>query len=333
MRLVIENGLVVTLDNRRRILKRGTVAVEDGKIISVENTGKARGKYKADKSIDATGKIVMPGFICAHHHLYSTFARGMSIPGEPATNFTEILEKLWWKLDKALSKEDIYYSSLIPLIECIRNGTTTIIDHHESQAQQKESLDEIARAVKEVGIRASLCLGTSERYGRGEEGLEENKRFLSLLKSESSQLLRGMVGLHAPFTVNDDTLDKSVKLAKKYDVGIHVHCAEDNVDQKESLRKYDMRVIERLDIHEALGKKSIAVHCVHIDKKEMDILKATGTNVVHNPESNMNNAVGCADVLRMMEKGILRSVLSIKAKKAMRVLDLLTWMVMAIWIL
>lgn len=302
--LVIENGLIVTMDRQQRILKRGTVAVEDGKIIDVERTSEAKGRYKAEKSIDATGKIVMPGLICAHHHLYSTFARGMSIPGEPAKNFMEILEKLWWKLDNSLTKEDLYYSSLIPLIECVRNGTTAIIDHHESQSYQKGSLNEIARAVKEVGIRASLCLGTSDRYGRGKGGLEENERFLSLLNSQPSGLLKGMVGLHATFTVNDDTLDKSVKLASKYGVGIHVHCAEDKADQDENLKKYNMRVIERLKSHGALGEKSIAVHCVHVDEREMDILKATGTNVVHNPESNMNNAVGCADVLGMMKKGI-----------------------------
>ena len=302
--LVIENGLIVTMDKQQRILKRGTVAVEDGKIIGVEKASKAKGKYKTEKVIDATGKIVMPGLICSHHHLYSTFARGMSIPGEPAKNFVEILEKLWWKLDNLLTKEDIYYSSLIPLIDCVRNGTTTIIDHHESQSYQSGSLDEIARAVKEVGIRASLCLGTSDRYGRGKDGLEENERFLSLLNSQPSELLKGLVGLHASFTVDDDTLDESVRLAKKYEVGIHVHCAEDKVDEDENLKKYNMRVIERLNSHGALGEKSIAVHCVHVDEKEMDILKATGTNVVHNPESNMNNAVGCADVLGMMEKGI-----------------------------
>jgi putative selenium metabolism protein SsnA len=302
--LVIKNGLIVTMDKQQRILKRGTVAVENGIIIGVEQANETKRKYKAEKIIDATGKVVMPGLICAHHHLYSTFARGMAIPGEPAKNFVEILEKLWWKLDDLLTKENIYYSSLIPLIECVRNGTTTIIDHHESQSCQKGSLDEIARAVKQVGIRASLCIGTSDRYGRGKKGLEENERFLALLKSQPSPLLKGMVGLHALFTVNDKTLDESVKLARKYDVGIHVHCAEDTVDQKKSLKRYNMRVIERLNSHEALGKKSIAVHCVHVDKKEMDILKRTETNVVHNPESNMNNAVGCADVLGMMEKGI-----------------------------
>ncbi len=308
MGILIEKGTVVTLGKENRIIEDGAVYIKGNTIKDVGTTAEISAKCKMKnakcKIIDAKGKVVMPGLINTHHHLYSTFARGMAIPGEPAKNFVEILEKLWWKLDNALTKEDIYYSSLIPLIECVRNGTTTIIDHHESQSFQKGSMDEIARAVEEVGIRASLCLGTSDRYGKGKEGLEENKRFLSLLKSRPSQLVKGMVGLHAAFTVNDGTLDKSVELAKKFGVGIHVHCAEDKADQDENLKKYNMRVVERLNSHRALGEKSIAVHCVHVDEKEIDILKTTGTNVVHNPESNMNNAVGCADVLGMMGKGI-----------------------------
>jgi len=303
--ILVGNGTLITLGRENKVIKNGAVLIEGNIIKDFGAADRLKGENPGSEFIDATGKVVMPGLICAHHHLYSTFARGMAIPGEPARNFVEILEKLWWRLDNALTKEDIYYSSLIPLIECIRNGTTTIVDHHESQSYQKGSLDEIARAVNEAGIRGCLCLGTSDRYGRGKEGLEENERFLSLLKSRPSELVKGMVGLHAAFTVNDDTLDKSVELAKKYGVGIHVHCAEDKVDEDESLKKYDMRVIERLNSHGALEKKSIAVHCVHVDEKEVDILKATGANVVHNPESNMNNAVGCADVLGMMGKGIV----------------------------
>jgi putative selenium metabolism protein SsnA len=292
------------MDKQHRIFKQGTIAIEDGKIVGVERSKEAKGKYRGEKTLNAKGKIVMPGFICSHHHLYSTFARGMAIPGKPAENFSEILEKLWWKLDNALTEEDVYYSSLVPLIECVRNGTTTIIDHHESQSCQKGSLNEIAQAVKQVGIRASLCLGSSDRFGRGKVGVEENERFLHSLKSHPEELLRGMVGLHAAFTVEDDMLDQSVKVAKRFATGVHVHCAEDKIDEDESMKKHKVRVIERLHSHGALGEKSLAVHCVHVNEKETDLLKITGTNVVHNPESNMNNAVGCADVLRMMKKGI-----------------------------
>ncbi|MDI6641464.1 MAG: putative aminohydrolase SsnA [Elusimicrobiota bacterium] len=300
------NGTVVTPS---AVIENGGVLFEDGIIKDVGNTDDVRSKvFRTSedrihlKIIDARKRIILPGFINTHHHLYSTFARGMYIPGRPARNFVEILKKLWWKLDKTLTAEDIYYSSLIPLIECVKNGTTTIIDHHESQGFQIGSLDEIQKAVEKIGIRACLCFGTSDRYNRGKEGLEENERFI---KKVSSPLICAMVGLHAGFTVNNDTLERSVEIAKKYNVGIHIHCAEDIADENDSIRKYRMRVVERLKKFNALGPKTILAHCIHINEKEMKIVKETRTNVVHNPESNMNNAVGCADILRMLKKGIV----------------------------
>ena len=302
------NGIVITPN---KVIENGGVLFEDGIIKDVGNTDEVRAKvFRTSedkiqlKIIDAKKKIILPGFINTHHHLYSTFARGMYIPSTPAKNFVEILEKLWWKLDRVLTAEDIYYSSLISLIECVKNGTTTIIDHHESQGFQVGSLDEIQKAVEKIGIRACLCFGSSDRYGKGDEGLKENERFLSKLSTLNSQLVSGMVGLHASFTVNNDTLEKSVALAKKYNVGIHIHCAEDLADEKDSVEKYKMRVVERLKKFGALGEKTLLIHCIHINEKEMEIIKDTKTNAVHNPESNMNNAVGCADVLTMMKKGI-----------------------------
>ncbi len=254
--------------------------------------------------IDAKKRVIMPGFINVHHHLYSTFARGMSLPGAPAENFVEILEKLWWKLDDTLNEEDIYYSALIPLMECIRNGVTTIVDHHESQGVQTGSLDLLRRASEQIGIRAALCIGTSDRYGKGLEGLRENERFLEDLKKKPSRLVGGMVGLHAPFTVNDDTLEAAVAQAEKFGVGLHVHCAEDMADQRDSIAKYGMRVVERLKKFGAVNPKSLLIHCVHVDENEKRIIRENGGSVVHNPESNMNNAVGCADVLGMLNQGI-----------------------------
>ncbi|OQA92817.1 MAG: 8-oxoguanine deaminase [Elusimicrobia bacterium ADurb.Bin231] len=302
------NGTVVTPD---KVIDNGGVLFEDGKIVDVGNTDKVRAKvFKSSKQkihlkiIDAKKRIIMPGFINTHHHLYSTFSRGMYIPGTPAKNFVEILEKLWWKLDRVLTAEDIYYSSLIPLIECVKNGVTSIIDHHESQTFQIGSLDEIRKAVEKIGIRANLCMGVSDRYRKGQEGLDECDRFLKSLADCPSDLVSSMVGLHAAFTVNNDILAKSVAIAKKYGVGMHIHCAEDISDQKDSVKKYKMRVVERLKKYGALGTKTALIHCIHIDEKEKKIIKDTCTNVVHNPESNMNNAVGCADALGMLSKGI-----------------------------
>ncbi|MEW6556555.1 MAG: putative aminohydrolase SsnA [Elusimicrobiota bacterium] len=303
------NGTVIT---QSEIIENGGVLFEDGIIKDVGRTDDVRAKvFRTSqdkihlKIVDAKRKIILPGFINTHHHLYSTFARGMYIPGTPAKNFVEILEKLWWKLDKILTAEDIYYSALIPLIECVKNGTTTIIDHHESQGFQIGSLDGIQKAVEKIGIRACLCFGTSDRYGKGKEGLKENERFFSQLLTLNSQLISGMVGLHAAFTVNNDTLEKSVELAKKYNVGIHIHCAEDLADENDSVKKYKIQVVERLKKFGVLGQKTLLAHCIHINEKETKIIKDTGTNVVHNPESNMNNAVGCADVLGMLKKGII----------------------------
>ena len=308
------NGILIAGD---KFIENGAVLYDEKGIIrDVGDTDEVRSRvFRANepelhlKIIDAKKRVIMPGFICTHHHLYSTFARGMYLPGKPARNFVEILEKLWWRLDKTLHSEDIYWSALVALIECIRNGVTTIIDHHESQTYQVGSLDDIKRAVEKAGIRATLCFGTSDRYGKGKEGLDENERFLDSLSDASPQhpypLVAGMVGLHASFTVNDDTLSKSVELAKKFKTGIHIHCAEDKADQKASLKKYKMRVVERLNKAGALGEKTILGHCIHLTEKELSIIKKTKTNVVHNPESNMNNAVGCADVLKMLKKGIL----------------------------
>ncbi len=319
MGILIEKGTVVTLGKENRIIENGAVYIENSVIKDVGPTSELKKKYTPNselrtpnyQSIDARGKVIMPGLINTHHHLYSTLARGMAIPGEPAKNFVEILEKLWWPLDKTLNKEDIYYSALIPLIECVRNGTTTIIDHHESQTYQVGSLDELEKAAGEIGIRSCLCLGISDRYDKGKEGLEESERFLKKLRTPNSELrttnnlVSAMVGLHASFTVNDDTLEKAVGLAKKYDVGIHIHCAEDKADEEDSVKKYGKRVVERFKDKGVLGPKSILVHGVHLDEREMDILKETKTNLVHNPESNMNNAVGWADVLKMLEKGVM----------------------------
>jgi len=295
--ILIKNGTVFDGKN----VKKADIYIKDGKIDAVASKIKRSGV----KEIDASGKVVLPGFICAHHHLYSTMARGMGIPGVPAKNFNEVLDRLWWPLDKAIDKEDLYLSALYAIGECIRWGTTTIIDHHESQNFQTDSLDAIMRAVEKAGIKAALTLGASDRYGKGLEGVKENGRFLKKLKKENHPLIRCMVGLHAAFTVNDETLKASVKLAKKYNCGLHVHVAEAKSDEDYSVRKYKMRIVERLNKSGALGKKTILVHCVHVNDREISLMKKTDTVVVHNPESNMNNAVGWADVLKMMKKGIL----------------------------
>jgi putative selenium metabolism protein SsnA len=298
-----ENGIVVTLGEKNHVLWNASVVTDGEQVAAFGDSAEMRRRYPDSESVDCTGKIILPGFICAHHHFYSTMARGMAIPGEPAKNFVEILEKLWWKVDRALGEEDILLSAQLPLIDCIRNGTTTVIDHHASPSYRDGSLDLIETAVRQAGLRASLCYEVSDRNLIG-GGIAENERFIKKVGQGDGQIA-AMMGMHASFTLSDATLEKCVGIAKDGNVGCHIHVAEDLSDREDSLKKYNTTIVNRLHKMGATGKKSIFVHCVHIDEDEMDLVAGTGTIVVHNPESNMNNAVGVTPILKMLAKGIL----------------------------
>jgi putative selenium metabolism protein SsnA len=298
-----ENGIVVTLGAKNQVIWNGSVVTVGEKIAAVGSTAEMKKRYPKATAVNCKGKIVLPGFICTHHHFYSTMARGMAIPGEPASNFVEILERLWWKVDRALSDEDITLSAQIPLIECIRNGTTTVIDHHASPGMRDGSLDLIEKAVRKAGIRASLCYETSDRNIPG-GGIKENERFIKKIGKGDGQIA-AMMGLHASFTVSDATLEKCVGIAKDAGVGCHIHVAEDAADREDSIKKYGMATVHRLNKMGASGEKSLFIHCVHIDESEMNVLAATKTGVVHNPESNMNNAVGVTKLLDLLKRNVL----------------------------
>jgi putative selenium metabolism protein SsnA len=303
MSIRFENAIVATLGKDNRVLWNGAVVVEGETITAVGDTLALQKKFPAAKPIDAAGQLILPGFICAHHHFYSTMARGMAIPGEPASNFVEILERLWWKLDRALDGEDVMLSAQVPLIECIRNGTTTVIDHHASPGAREGSLDLIEDAVRRAGIRASLCYEVSDRNVLG-GGIEENERFIKKTGHGDGQVA-AMMGLHASFTLSDETLERCVGIAQDGGVGCHIHVAEDAADREDSMSRFGLPTVPRLEKLGVAGAKSLFIHCVHIDEAEMDRIVATDTAVVHNPESNMNNAVGVTPLLGLLKKGAL----------------------------
>jgi putative selenium metabolism protein SsnA len=303
MTIRFENGIVVKLGKENKVIWNGSVVSEGEHIAAVGSAADMKKRYPQAEAIDCSGKLVLPGFICTHHHFYSTMARGMAPPGEPASNFVEILERLWWKLDMALSEEDISLSAQVPLIECIRNGTTTVIDHHASPSMRDGSLDQIEEAVRQAGIRASLCYEVSDRNEMG-GGIAENERFIKKVGRGDGQIA-AMMGLHASFTLSDATLETCVGIAKDAGVGCHIHVAEDVADREDAIQNYGLPTVKRLDKLSVTGEKSIFVHCVHIDDPEMDVLAGTNTVVVHNPESNMNNAVGVTQVLKLLAKGVL----------------------------
>lgn len=301
--ILIENGIVVTMTGD--VLEPGSVLVEGTKIKSIFPTGSPPEDIHGDITrIDASRKLVMPGFINAHHHLYSTMARGMAIPGDPPANFREILERLWWRLDYCLNEDDVYLSSLVPLLECVRNGTTSIIDHHASPSCRDGSLDIIRKAVEETGIRASLCYEISDRNEPG-AGIRENERFLESLRNSPSPLVSGMVGMHASVTLSDDSIEQGVALAKKFDTGCHIHVAEARFDEDDCYDRFGCSIVERLRRLGVTGPKSILAHCIWIDETERKIIADTDTMVVHQPESNMNNAVGVSKILDLLNENVL----------------------------
>jgi len=302
--ILIKNGIIITLGESPRVLYNHSILIEGDKVKKIDETKNFSSKY--DKVIDAHGKVVMPGFINAHMHFYSTLVRGLG-KASPSNNFNEVLQNLWWRLDKKLDADTNYYSALIMAINAIKHGTTTLIDHHASPFAAKGSLNQIAKAVKETGLRASLCYEVSDRDGDkiAEEGLEENTEFIKQSQKNNDEQLKGMFGLHAAFTLSDKTFEKASKLGNDLNTGFHVHVAEAESDEDFNVKNFGMRVVERLDKFKILGNKSLAIHCVHINENEMDILAKNGTAVVHNPQSNLNNAVGIADIIKMQEKGIL----------------------------
>lgn len=302
--LLIKSGIIITLGDNFKVLYNHSVLIENGIIKKIAPSKDFNDKY--DKEIDASGKVVLPGFINAHMHFYSTLVRGLG-KAKPSVSFLEVLENLWWRLDKVLTPEDNYYSALIMLVSAIRRGTTTFIDHHASPFAITGSLQQIAKAVKETGLRASLCYELSDRDGEAiaEEGLKENYEFIKYTQKNNDEFLKALFGLHASFTISDKTLEKASAMGKELNSGFHIHVAEAESDQEYNVKNFGMRVVERLNKFGILGKKTIAAHCVHVNENEMNLLKDTGTSVVHNPQSNLNNAVGIADVVKMANKGIL----------------------------
>jgi putative selenium metabolism protein SsnA len=303
--MLITNATLVTWESPNRVLENHALLIEGNKIREIGPSSKMEKSHPKSKKLDAHGQIVMPGGICAHTHFYSAFSRGMAIVGSAPKDFPEILEKLWWPLDKSLLEEDIRYSALLSMVDAIKHGTTTLIDHHASPNAIDGSLDIIAEAVDKSGLRAVLCYEVSDRDGadKATAGIKENVRFIKRLTATPQPRLASTFGLHASLTLSGATL-QACRVAAPEGTGFHVHAAESDADEWDSLNKSGMRVIDRLQNHGILGPKTIAAHGVHIDAREMQILAETGTRLSHQPRSNMNNAVGVAPVESMMRAGV-----------------------------
>ena len=285
MSLTLSGGTVLTSLATGRSTK-ADVVIDEGRIRDV-GSSPSGGERR-----DCSGCLVIPGNVCSHTHLYSALARGMPFALDPPTDFLSILRRIWWRLDRALDTSSIQLSALVAAAEAALAGTTTLVDHHSSPTAIDGSLDLIADAVGTVGLRSVLCYETSDRDGPSAAGagLRENERFLQV----DRPLAKGMVGAHASFTLSEDTLEGCVDLARASAAGIHIHVAEDEIDQLDAIERFGIRVAHRLDRAGALADASVLAHCVHLDASEMQLIRGAEVTVAHDPTSNMNNGVGRA---------------------------------------
>jgi putative selenium metabolism protein SsnA len=302
--LLIKNGLVVTMDKECRIIPDGTITVEDGRIKSVKK-GRGGGK-KAEEVIDARGKIVMPGLVCAHTHLYGMLLRGAPLKLEPPTDFSQILQRVWWPMDEAMCKEDAYASALISCLEFLKTGTTFFADTFSGPNATTGVLDRISAAMEQSGIRGAIAFEATERHSRAEgaKGMRENERFIKKLKKARVRRVMGMVSLHASFTVSDELINWARDLSSRYKAPLTIHTSEGLADVYHNYEKFGKRTVERLKDTGLLASDVVLAHCVHVNDEELEIIKKTGAKVAHNPMSNMLNAVGVAPVPKMLKMGI-----------------------------
>jgi putative selenium metabolism protein SsnA len=300
MSTLLKNCFLVTLDPL--FAGKGDLRIDGGNITM---RGESLSAADGEESVDLAGKVVIPGMVCGHTHLYSSLARGMNPPKRKPQNFLQILRRVWWKLDRALDDESVYYSALAGALESLRCGTTLLFDHHSSPNAIAGSLDLIREAVAGVGLRGVLCYEVTDRGGRKERdaGLDENQRFLAA--SEGDSWFRGLVGAHASFTLGNASLEACGELASAYRTGVHIHVAEDAHDGEDARRRSGAGLIRRLENAGIAREGSLFAHCVHLGPAEFRALGKRGTWLVHNPRSNMNNGVGHAPLQLFPERSAL----------------------------
>lgn len=291
------------MDRNLRVIE-GTIEI-DGK--EIKKVGNVKEK-DADKVIDASGKIVMPGLVCSHAQPHRVLLRSAPLSTEPPSEITQIQQRLWWNIDEKLTNKDAYDSTLFTCLKFIKTGTTFFADTYSSQKSIGKSLDHIASAVEEAGIRALIAFEASERNTRAEgaRGMRENIRFLENLqkKGPRESLTGGLVGLDASLATSNELLKHGKRVANRFDVSILMPVSEGKNDVYHNLEKHGKRPIERLRDVDLLSPNTVLAHCIHVNQDELDIIQRTGSKVAHNPMSNMINAAGVAPIPNMKEREI-----------------------------
>lgn len=303
---LIGNGRLFTRDEKNSFFENGAVVWEDNTIVEVGDFETLKKKYADAEFIDAKGGVIHPAFINTHEHIYSALARGLSIKGYAPNGFLEILDGLWWTIDRNLDNDLTKFSAEATYLECIKNGVTTIFDHHASFGEISGSLFAIEEAARDFGVRSVLCYEISDRDGKekAHAAIKENVDFAKHALSLKDDFIKGMMGMHASFTISDETMELCRK-EKPKEIGYHIHVAEDILDLHRCLKEHGKRIVDRLYDWDVLGEKTLLAHCIYVNPHEMDLIRDTDTMVVHNPESNMGNACGCPPTMEIVHKGIL----------------------------
>jgi 5-methylthioadenosine/S-adenosylhomocysteine deaminase len=302
-KLLVKGGTLVTMDPKRRVIQDAAVTVEDGEITAVGRSGDVSRGFGPDEVIDAKGCIVMPGLICSHTHLYGVALRGSALGVEAPSDFLQILQRIWWPVDEALTNEDAYATALAAGVESLTNGTTCYADTYSAPNGIEGSLDQIARASNEVGIRGLISFEATERRSEseGRRGLQEDLRFIARKDKGRSM---GMISLHASFTVSDELIARGVEASRKHDVPLTIHVSEGPNDGYHNMERYGKRSVERLGDAGLLSRRAVLAHCVHLDEREIGLVAKSSASIAHNPMSNMLNAVGVSPLLEMLDHGV-----------------------------
>jgi putative selenium metabolism protein SsnA len=274
---------------------------------TIVERGRALRGHPQDEIIRLDDKLILPGMVCAHTHLYSALARGMPPPPRTPCNFPEILELVWWRLDRALDEETIYCSALAGAAEAAQRGTTCIYDHHASPAHIRGSLDIVREAVEQIGLRAVLSYEVTDRgtERQRDEGVEENRAFLQKTSGSSAAMFRGLVGAHASFTLSDRSLELCAETMRAYGTGLHIHAGEDLCDVADARNRHGKGLVQRLLDAEVLDDHTILAHGVHCGSRDIELAHSAGAWWAHNPRSNMNNQVGYAPVAQFADRLVL----------------------------
>jgi cytosine/adenosine deaminase-related metal-dependent hydrolase len=291
--ITIYNGWICQIEDNQVTPVFGDIIIREGKILDIHQSDYdsylRKSIPKIKNGLDIAGRVITVPLVNFHDHFYSRLAKGLTING-PMDNFVHILENLWWKLDRSLDLEMVKACAQMAVLESIRTGVTYIFDHHASPNHTHKSLHTVVEVLSKFDLHGVLCFEISDRNGpeKTKKAINENLR---VLKSTNKNI-KGMLGLHAPFTLNDSTLNQISQVLNDYLTGIHIHIGEDQYDIDFNQEKFKLSPVERLQKFSLLNDRSILVHGIHLSKRDYKIISKSGAALAYNPDSNLNNAVG-----------------------------------------